>query len=382
MIILSRCIKAHGIYESGATISCGHQPPDREQVIHDVQLEAAHTIIKRSADQPLRIHLHFDDSIHSLPSRQRGLVKNMVREAVLYWEDTLFVKRTDVPIRLNRQCSTTVRYKDGYKRYCVDGCSPITRCGDIFIPPQHLEACYFWNSFTKMWMVGNNAGPGVVDADFILFVAALSTGRCQKARTIAYAAHCQQEAALDRPVAGYFSICPESISVEKQDHLQLLSTIKHEMLHALEEVRKHFNCSTLEGAELEDQGIIGTNLTHWEKRIFEYFRSLTAVPVSNIDRYGGSVALADFCPYLQYQCRERLGLLIYVNGKAHHCLKAGQKLRVNFVSKYYLHTGHIICPSCQEMCQKSGITCPPEHEPTFQIVSEITVTIILMMCVV
>ena len=39
-----------------------------------------------------------------------------------------------------------------------------------------------------------------------------------------------------------------------------------------EEARKHFNCSTLEGAELEDQGEIGTKLTHWEKRVFEVKR--------------------------------------------------------------------------------------------------------------
>lgn len=38
-----------------------------------------------------------------------------------------------------------------------------------------------------------------------------------------------------------------------------------------EEARRHFNCSTLEGAELEDQGILGTTLTHWEKRVFEVF---------------------------------------------------------------------------------------------------------------
>lgn len=37
----------------------------------------------------------------------------------------------------------------------------------------------------------------------------------------------------------------------------------------VEEVRKHFNCSALEGAELEDQGEEGTALTHWEKRVFE-----------------------------------------------------------------------------------------------------------------
>ena len=35
------------------------------------------------------------------------------------------------------------------------------------------------------------------------------------------------------------------------------------------EVRRHFNCSRLEGAELEDQGEVGTRLTHWEKRVFE-----------------------------------------------------------------------------------------------------------------
>lgn len=36
-----------------------------------------------------------------------------------------------------------------------------------------------------------------------------------------------------------------------------------------EEARRHFNCSKLEGAELEDQGGEGTALTHWEKRILE-----------------------------------------------------------------------------------------------------------------
>ena len=40
-----------------------------------------------------------------------------------------------------------------------------------------------------------------------------------------------------------------------------------------EEVRKHFNCSTLEGAELEDQGVVGTALTHWEKRVFEVYET-------------------------------------------------------------------------------------------------------------
>ena len=36
-----------------------------------------------------------------------------------------------------------------------------------------------------------------------------------------------------------------------------------------EEVRKHYGCNELSGAELEDQGEEGTALTHWEKRLFE-----------------------------------------------------------------------------------------------------------------
>ena len=37
----------------------------------------------------------------------------------------------------------------------------------------------------------------------------------------------------------------------------------------VEEVRRHYGCKSLSGAELEDQGEEGTALTHWEKRLFE-----------------------------------------------------------------------------------------------------------------
>ena len=33
-------------------------------------------------------------------------------------------------------------------------------------------------------------------------------------------------------------------------------------------MRRHFGCRGLEGGELEDQGDLGTALTHWEKRVF------------------------------------------------------------------------------------------------------------------
>ncbi|KAK3785048.1 hypothetical protein RRG08_038000 [Elysia crispata] len=49
----------------------------------------------------------------------------------------------------------------------------------------------------------------------------------------------------------------------------LHSNAQCERVLSMDEVRLHFNCSTLEGAELEDQGLEGTALTHWEKRVFE-----------------------------------------------------------------------------------------------------------------
>ena len=62
--------------------------------------------------------------------------------------------------------------------------------------------------------------------------------------------------------------------IVRNDWLVHGGTVKREFRvlvtpRVVEEVRNHFNCSLLEGAELEDQGEDGTALTHWEKRVFE-----------------------------------------------------------------------------------------------------------------
>lgn len=57
----------------------------------------------------------------------------------------------------------------------------------------------------------------------------------------------------------------------------------------VQEVRDHFGCDELEGAELEDQGGEGTALTHWEKRILEnegeQIYPINEFPVVNIDLF-------------------------------------------------------------------------------------------------
>ncbi|XP_045207498.1 leishmanolysin-like peptidase isoform X1 [Mercenaria mercenaria] len=467
----------------GNKLEVDYHIPDNQKVIYDVQLKhkihIGHKIHKRSPSQPLRIHLHFDSSVDRLPYEHQTLIKGKVHDAVAFWEDTLMVHATRAPILLNRRCiRDTVRYYDGI-RYCTGGCAAETRCGDITVPNSHLRSCEWYDSVGNEYHSPQDTMPGV-NASFILYVAALSSDKCSWQKTVAFAAHCQQEQQYDRPVAGYFSICPKSVSTSIHKHEELLYTIKHEILHALgftaglyafyrdrlgrplternrltgkplvfdknagmymwsdrvvkqysryawklkgqtiekkvnmiitpnvvREVRNHFNCASLEGGELEDQGgINGTAITHWEKRVFEnefmtgtytqnpvisrislalmedtgwysvkygnaktlewgknlgcdfatrscyewietklgrnedihpfcieatrgqpvtdcsrnrkavaicnlsefnkdlpkqyqYFRSIPGVPSSEVGRFGGSVALADYCPYLQ-----------------------------------------------------------------------------------
>lgn len=174
----------------------------------------------------------------------------------------------------------------------------------------------------------------------MLYVSAVPTERCGQENIVAYAAYCQLESELDRPIAGYANLCPLMISTQPQEFEGMLSTVKHEIIHALgfsaglfafyhddngkpltqrfasglpafneslglfqwsdkvirratrlwdisggrmvrhevhllvtprvvDEARKHFDCPILEGMELENQGGMGTELNHWEKRLLE-----------------------------------------------------------------------------------------------------------------
>ena len=44
------------------------------QVIHDVHIEPAHIVKKRSIDQPLRILLYYDDSVYRLVCWYAGVL--------------------------------------------------------------------------------------------------------------------------------------------------------------------------------------------------------------------------------------------------------------------------------------------------------------------
>ncbi|XP_050676870.1 leishmanolysin-like peptidase [Leptidea sinapis] len=317
---------------------------DEDLVIRGVHIEPPHLVKKRSIDQPLRISIVYDHSVYRLQQEKFEMInKTILPEAVKFWEQALKVRKTGGPIKLNRKCPTRQVFIRAGRSHCIDACSRETMCGEVKVPEDHLNECYVCNSTGHNCSVpvSKSEAIGVENADFVLYVSAVETERCRRGLTVAYASHCQQESALDRPVAGHANFCPGELSTKYRDMPSVLSTVKHEMLHALgfsvslfgfyrddngeplterrqdtgnpplddelqihkwservvknitrpkwmirggymertfhmivtprvvREVRDHFNCSTLEGAELEDQGGDGTALTHWEKRLFE-----------------------------------------------------------------------------------------------------------------
>jgi len=325
---------------------CRHHFPLESETPHPVMLEERSGRQKRAAEQKMRIKVLYHESVDELPRQKRNIVKRIVvPDAVEYWEDILQVVNPVQSIRLNRKCEENQYFLSpgDTTQYCKNRCVE-TLCGEFKVPKDHLEGCYTCDQTGRNCKQEEDAGKGVFGVDFVLYVSALTTPQCLEAvggeaETVAYAAHCQQEGKLDRPVAGHTNICPEAISTAERDIRSLGSTLKHELLHAfgfssslfaffrdkqgrpltargddgkppintqlqvrqwsdkiiktvqrrwkvrkgtlektthvmvtprvVEEVRRHFNCPTLEGAELEDQGGDGTSFTHWEKRIFQ-----------------------------------------------------------------------------------------------------------------
>lgn len=145
------------------------------------------------------------------------------------------VRETKDVIRLNRKCNSSQVFVKQSQTYCIDSCKTETMCGEVEVPEEHLDVCRTCNNAGQNCHEDPNTkrGTGILNADFVFYVSALQTARCHKGLTVAYAAHCQQEGAMDRPIAGHANLCPYSISTKPQELQTLLSTVKHEILHAL-----------------------------------------------------------------------------------------------------------------------------------------------------
>lgn len=218
------------------THTCDHKVPLHTEVIHKVFLKPDR-LTKRSTDQQLNIKIEYDSSLDGLDEAKSSLVKDkLLPQAIDYLQKAFRVRRQSGPILLSRQCATNqyLRKRDDPHRYCQGPCANVTKCGPVVVPEHHLQQCRVCSESGKSCgPVGPPDGEGVARADFVLYVSAMTTERCGQENIVAYAAYCQLESELDRPIAGYANLCPNMISTQPQEFEGMLSTVKHEIIHAL-----------------------------------------------------------------------------------------------------------------------------------------------------
>ncbi|XP_075886625.1 leishmanolysin-like peptidase isoform X2 [Nelusetta ayraudi] len=216
--------------------TCRHRVPAPSEFNH-VYLKPERLTKRSFADLQLKIKIIYDHSVDQLPADKRRLVKDkLFPQAIDYLQRVFSVRRRVGPVLLSRQCATNqyLRKRGDPHRYCQDACANVTRCGPVVVPQHHLQQCKVCSESGRScgpW--GPPDGPGVGGADFLLYVSGVSTERCGQENIVAYAAYCQLEAELDRPVAGYANLCPAMISSQPQEFEGMLSTVKHEIIHAL-----------------------------------------------------------------------------------------------------------------------------------------------------
>ncbi|CAB3403181.1 unnamed protein product [Caenorhabditis bovis] len=224
------------------SLPCSYQTPRVEDVLLEVPTsEPGHEyrqkrdLPKKEVFAPLRIHLHYDESVKNLSEDKQYFVNtSLLPDAAGYWEKVLRVRPMRTPIRLRRKCVSSFYYfKQGMRNVACDkACREKTTCGEAIIPRQHLLDCLACTTSDDCVSTGD-VGEGINEADFVLYVTAIETKRCDGPETLAYAAHCQQEADFDRPIAGHVNLCPYALSTHQHDQEILISTVKHEILHAL-----------------------------------------------------------------------------------------------------------------------------------------------------
>eukprot|EP00027_Filamoeba_sp_ATCC50430_P002094 CAMPEP_0168546158 /NCGR_PEP_ID=MMETSP0413-20121227/3350_1 /TAXON_ID=136452 /ORGANISM="Filamoeba nolandi, Strain NC-AS-23-1" /LENGTH=620 /DNA_ID=CAMNT_0008576319 /DNA_START=152 /DNA_END=2011 /DNA_ORIENTATION=+ len=178
--------------------------------------------------------------------------------------------------------------------------------GNLYIPGS-VQNC-FPSSYAQLQPDSSYYQPtGVSNTDMVIFISARPT---LQDSTVAFGGYCATDL-IDRPTAGFFNFNPKEIQEDEDWYSSMLGVALHEISHALgfswsgignfrhsdgtpmplsesviyetirgvnvtklatptvvQKVREHFGCDTLNGAELENVPYSGTQLSHWEKRIF------------------------------------------------------------------------------------------------------------------
>ncbi|XP_035684891.1 leishmanolysin-like peptidase 2 [Branchiostoma floridae] len=195
----------------------------------------------RDLFQPLRITTWFHNIGSELGRAEQDSLRAVVQEAVGRITRALAVVPVQGPLVLGRNFTEICKFAVAANQPNAGKCSvaKTTYRGEIciaefLIPDEHLEGFATWaDTGDTPVQVLYTDGAGVADTDYILYVTAATTTRCQNDHSIlAYASYCQLDQ-NNRPTAGYTNFCPVQLQGPGFDRDKFVMTAIHELLHAL-----------------------------------------------------------------------------------------------------------------------------------------------------
>ena len=190
--------------------------------------------------QPIRINPYFveENAEHLTDDQQQLLYDEIVPSAIAFWESKLRVIPVASSLFVSRFCSSA------FPTYDVDGskgasvCASVQEnqlCIGIPIPEKHFKPIRVCTTCPGNAIDCNGGscttmeGSGIPSKDFNLYISAQHTDICSNHPSVlAYAASCQRDQ-YDRPTFGMVNFCPNQISTDPDERLNLEHTAYHEM---------------------------------------------------------------------------------------------------------------------------------------------------------
>ncbi|XP_013410286.1 uncharacterized protein LOC106173638 isoform X2 [Lingula anatina] len=191
------------------------------------------------AYEPIRIIAHYENL--GLSENEEGRLRNTVNMAITRISNLLSVIHVQGPLLLSRE-ACNIFWSDGPN---AGRCQELKvgyrdsgeKCGpdDFVIPREHLSgfSTYGYNASQPNQQHFSD-GPGLLAADYVVYIQARSTGSCSRDNfaVMAYASYCRQDQ-NGRPVAGYVNFCPTHLNDGTFEENKAVLTMIHELFHAL-----------------------------------------------------------------------------------------------------------------------------------------------------
>ena len=283
--------------------------------------------------EPSPIRMHAVYQLEGVPEDDGAyLQETLVPQTFKALAGVLKVRRpTEGALRIPRQCTAQ------YSRYPFKCLSYHNACMDAELDPAMMAAGEICEDNSNRACQQFPAGEGAPDSDFIVFVTSKQTASCN-GQTAAYAGYCSLDIDGDnRPLAGNVNFCPGKIKKDPASLPEMIELGMHELMHALffsdalfefyvddsgavlgrdavlhtqvnadssstvfaktprvvQEAREHFQCETLPGGELENEGGDSSALSHWESTTYhnEIMVSVSGIERADLSRM--TVALAE-----------------------------------------------------------------------------------------